>query len=338
MSIVKHRTIPIFVPGAACPFKCIYCDQSIISGQQQMPSDQEIVQTIESHLATFPSGTQVELGFFGGTFTGLAFEEQQRLLSLVQPYLERGQIEAVRLSTRPDYITPEIVSMLKQNGVRTVELGVQSLDAQVLQQVHRGYTPEAVFAAADIIRSAGLDLGMQMMIGLPGDTPEKSFQTARQIIDSGATNTRIYPTLVIRQTALAALYAQGRYHPLTIEEAVQWTAPVLQLFEEAGVTVLRVGLHPTEGFIAGTDYIAGPFHVSFKELVQTQIWHNIFSSHLPAGEGRGSSLTIAVAPRMLNSAVGYGGSNRRWFLENHISVHFETDPTLDGYRFHVKHS
>lgn len=304
-----------------------------------MPTPAEILSTIETYLPTFPDDAVVELGFFGGTFTGLPVEEQQRLLSLVSPYLAQGKIKSIRVSTRPDYITPEIVDVLSRGGVGTVELGVQSLDDDVLAQVRRGYSAADVFRSAEMIKKAGLSLGMQMMVGLPGDTMEKSLSTARQIIASGADNTRIYPTLVVRQTTLASLYEKGLYHPLSIEEAVQWTAPVLRLFQEAGVTVLRVGLHPTEGFINHTDYMAGPFHVSFKELVMTEIFRQDFCRKLLPAQGCGDKenilkkLTLFVHPSNVNAAVGYGGSNKRLLLNHFSSVSVRPDASLRGYEF-----
>lgn len=330
-----HRTIPVFIPMLACPNQCIYCNQHIISGQQRMPSDQEIINTIETHLATIPSQSRVELGFFGGTFTGLSLQQQERLLQLVQPYLSNHQIESIRLSTRPDYINDEGVALLKQYGVGTIELGVQSLDDEVLQAIDRGYTAKVVYHAANTIRQQGLELGMQMMIGLPSDTPEKSLFTARKIIEQGASNTRIYPTLVIPHTELSRRYRAGQYKPLTIDEAVQWTAPILQLFQEHQVTVLRVGLHPTEGFIQGNDYEAGPFHVAFKQLVDAEIFRQQFAVYPFAERG---DVVIAVAPTMLQSAIGHRASNKR-MLQQRVGerrVRFVADSRLQGYNFRVE--
>lgn len=334
MTSLKHRTIPVFIPELACPFRCIYCNQHVISGQQQMPSDHEILSTIESHLATFPADAHVELGFFGGTFTGLDLQEQKRLLKLVSTYVKSGSVSSIRLSTRPDYMSEEIIETLVEGGVKTVELGVQSMDQDVLNNVHRGYGVEKVLEAAALIRQAGLELGMQMMVGLPGDSPEKCLSTAMAIVDAGAKNTRIYPTLVVRQTALAAMYERGLYHPLTIEEAVEWTAPVLRHFEENNVTVLRVGLHPTEGFINGTDYLAGPFHVSFKELVMTEIFNRQFGEWISTQSlQKDKELLVQVNPSKVNAAIGYHTRNRSMLRQYFREVRFEGNPTLKNYQF-----
>ena len=329
---MKHRTIPIFIPEVSCPNQCIYCNQRVISGQQQMPSDEEITATIETYASTFDDDTFVEIGFFGGNFTGIPFPEQKRLINLVKPLFSRYKIQGIRLSTRPDYITPEIVSFLKDNGVTVIELGVQSLDDGVLLNVQRGYTSRQVFEAAEIINGSGIELGMQMMLGLPGDTAEKAYRTAQQIVGSGAKNARIYPTLVVQHTRLAEMYRAGEYRPLSLDEAVMQTKDILYLFETSGITVLRVGLHPTEGFVSGTDYLAGPFHVAFKEMVQTEIWHDILSEiDVPASE-----ITIHVPERQINAAVGHKGKNKKMLLGRYRTVQFVPDRNLDMYAFRAE--
>lgn len=330
----KHRTIPVFVPEMACPFRCIYCNQQVITGQTALPSDEEIVETVEQYLKTMPEEAEVEVGFFGGTFTGIAKAEQERMLRLVRPYLERGDVKSVRLSTRPDYIDEEIVALLKAGGVGTVELGVQSMDDEVLRKVHRGYDSTRVREAVACIQRAGMEAGMQMMIGLPGDTKEKSLATAREIVRIGATNTRIYPTLVVKETALARMWERGEYEALSVEEAVDWCKDLLRLFEENGVTALRVGLHPTEGFISGTDYLAGPFHVAFKELVETEIMRDEI---LKATEGmRGGRVRIAVGRRMVNAAAGHGGKNKKELEHRFTAVNIVADDGLEGYEVIVE--
>lgn len=332
MPPLKHRTIPIFVPEVSCPNQCIYCNQRVISGQQHMPTDEEITATIERYSSTFEAGTHVELAFFGGNFTGISMSEQQRLFDLVWPYCQRIGVQGIRLSTRPDYISDDKVDFLKANGVTTVELGVQSLDDEVLARVRRGYTAETVERAAAIIQKRGIEVGMQMMVGLPGDTAEKALNTARRIVELGATNTRIYPTLVVAHTVLARMYEQGLYRPLSLQEAVSLVKDILYLFETKGVTVLRVGLHPTEGFISGTDYLAGPFHVAFKELVQTEIWHDLFAkAEIPEGE-----VVITVPEQQINAAVGHHAKNKKMLLQRCKSVKFNISNELEPYNFEIE--
>lgn len=330
----RHRTIPIFIPEEACPHRCIYCNQFRISGQSNPPSDEEVRNTIVSHLSTFPQNCAVEIGFFGGTFTGLSLESQRRYLTLVKPFLGDGSIGSIRLSTRPDRITPEIVQLLSESGVSTVELGVQTLDEEVLRRSGRGYDVKAVEEAAEIIRAAGMEVGMQMMIGLPGDSKEKAMRTAEKIVQLGATNTRIYPTLVVRDTAMEKMFERGMYQPLTLDEAVDWTKELLKIFDRGGVRVLRVGLHPTRGLIEGTDYLAGPFHVSFKELVLTALWHDIFEREYHKDD-KNKIWKVSVPTESLGAAAGYEKRNRKWLEERLAGVAFLGDESLSGYEYKI---
>ncbi|MEJ2595288.1 MAG: radical SAM protein [bacterium] len=171
---MKHYTIPVFIPELACPFRCVFCNQFKITGKEKVPGDEQIINTVEDYLSSFKStDRRVELGFFGGSFTGLPLEQQEHYLTLVTPYILSGKISAIRLSTRPDYITEEVLDLLRKNNVGTIELGLQSLDEEVLKRSRRGHTVPQSWEAARRIREAGFDLGLQMMIGLPGDSLEK---------------------------------------------------------------------------------------------------------------------------------------------------------------------
>lgn len=300
---MRHYNIPVFIPELACPNRCIYCNQRHISGQlEPVPTDQ-VVAIIEQHLKTFQQPCEVELAFFGGSFTGIEIELQELYLKTVQPYIEQGLIEGIRLSTRPDYINAEILNLLKRYNVKTIELGAQSLCDEVLQYCERGHSVKDVENASRLIKSYGFELGLQMMIGLPLDSIKRSVETANKIVELGADNTRIYPTLVIPNTKLAELYKDGLYQPLDMETAVKWSAEVYKVFAKAGVKILRVGLHPSEGLIKGTDMIAGPFHVSFRELVLSRLWLDYLVS-LPE-----DVIEVVVNPKDINYAIGYKSSN-----------------------------
>jgi len=320
----KNYTIPIFIPELACPFQCLYCDQRKISGKSGIPNENEVIQIILSHLKTIPQNAHIELGFFGGNFTGIPKIEQEKYLKLVQPYLDSGTIQNIRCSTRPDYINHEVLQLLKKYRVGTIELGAQSMDDDVLKKSKRGHTVADTLNAAKLIHEYEINLGLQMMIGLPGDTKEKAILAARKIIEVGAENTRIYPTLVIKNTKLEEMYHQGKYYPLTMEEAVDWTAEILEIFEQSKVKVLRIGLHPSEGLLDGSDLIAGPFHPSFRELVLTEIWRKKLSDIKSGAD----SIIITVNPKELNYAVGYNATNKKILLEKFIKVVFKIDANL----------
>jgi len=320
----KNYTIPIFIPELACPFQCLYCDQRKISGKSGIPNEDEVVQTILSYLKTIPKQSHIELGFFGGNFTGIPKTEQEKYLKLVQPYLDSGAIQNIRCSTRPDYINDEVLKLLKRYRVGTIELGAQSMDDEVLIRSKRGHTVADTLNAAKLIREYEINLGLQMMIGLPGDTKQKAIFTAKKIIEEKAENTRIYPTIIIKSTKLEEMYRQGKYLPLTMEEAVDWTAEILEIFEQSEVRVLRIGLHPSEGLLDGSDLVAGPFHPSFRELVLSEIWRKKLSEI----KSESDSITINVNSKELNYAVGYNAINKKMLLEKFKKVGFKIDANL----------
>ena len=306
-----YRVIPVFLPMLACPHRCVYCNQYVISGQQKLPSLEDVTALIDRNLQTIPPDCHKRVAFFGGSFTCLPETVQNRYLDVVQPYLQDGRVEGIQLSTRPDYINEKILQNLKSKGVILIELGAQSLDDDILRRSGRGHTVADVENASRLIRQHGIDLGLQMMIGLPGDTKETALHTAEQIVAFGASCTRIYPTLVVDGTALSDDYRGGKYAPLSLEEAVDWCKDLYRYFQTAGVTVLRMGLHPTKDLREGEHLLAGPFHVSFKELVLTALWHDRIAEQI-AREGR-VDITVTVPPGEMNYAVGYGSANRKAF-------------------------
>ncbi|MCD4694958.1 MAG: radical SAM protein [Bacteroidales bacterium] len=327
----KHINIPVFIPELACPFQCIYCNQRKISGQLEVPGKNAIITTIETYLQSITDkSTEVQLAYFGGNFTGIPISEQEEYLQIVQPYIKSGQISGIRISTRPDYIDEKILSLLKKYHVESIELGAQSLDDEVLRLSKRGHLSTDTEQAANLVKNYNISLGLQMMIGLPGDTFEKSAYTARKIIELGADNTRIYPTLVIRGTQLEEIYNRGDFSPLSLVKAVEWSVELYKIFEQGGVKILKLGLHPSEGLLSGKDLIAGPFHPSFRELVLTALWKEIL---LPLNNKEGKTLNIWVAPGQVNHAVGYSGSNKKMLLQHFKKVNLKTKEQITGREF-----
>ncbi len=331
----NHYTIPIFIPELACHYKCIYCNQQKISGMMKIPSSDEIIQTFDKYLSTINyKNNDVEIGFFGGSFTGLSMEKQKELLLLTQPYVDKKKVQSIRLSTRPDYINEELLDLLLKYNVNTIELGAQSMDDEVLKFSGRGHVAEDVRRSAKLIKDFGFNLGLQMMIGLPLDTPQKAMATAKEIIDLGANNTRIYPTLVIKNTPLEDLYNKGIYQPLTMDETIMQVKELVKLFEAAEVNIIRIGLHPSEGLLSGDDLIAGPFHPSFKELVMTELWKDLLM-HLFNNNNSDKNLFVFTSAKAYNFAVGYYGSNRKHLQKYYKTVSFKVDELLKGNEFYV---
>ena len=244
---MKTYNIPIFVPHRGCPFDCVFCNQKRITGTQKEVTADDVHNIIGEYLKTLPSkNRRIEAAFFGGSFTGIPINEQSELLAAANEYLKKGDIDGIRLSTRPDYIDKEILDNLLKYGVTTIELGVQSMDDSVLKSSNRGHTREDVINAVKLIKEYPFTLGLQMMTGLPGDTDEKSLYTADEIIKLKPDIVRIYPTLTIKDTFLEKMYLTGKYKPQSVDEAVNLAKQLLLKFEKNNITVIRVGLQSTD--------------------------------------------------------------------------------------------
>jgi len=332
----KHSNIPIFIPELACPHQCVFCNQQKISGTFSSPKPEEIVEIIEKYLATMSAEKRVEIAFFGGSFTGIAIDLQEQYLKIAHQYIQSKKVSGIRLSTRPDYINQEILDLLKKYGVSTIELGAQSTNDEVLRKSGRGHDFEAIKNASELILKNGFELGLQMMIGLPSDSLERAIQTANDIVNLGASSTRIYPTLVIKGTALEKLYENGNYSPLSLENAVLWTKEIVKIFEKNNVKILRVGLHPSEELHSEKSLVAGPYHIALNEMVMTEIWNDLLIIRLEDWKIRRlEDWKILVNSQQLNYAIGYQQKNRKMLQNLGFNVQFVGVENFEKYQIEV---
>ncbi len=260
-----RMNIPIFIPHFGCKNDCVFCNQRKISGHDHV-ADMDVLRDFIEESVKTKGNREVEIAFFGGSFTGLDMEIQKEYLDLAKEYVTRYNLRGIRFSTRPDYISESIMEMLLDYPVVAIELGIQSMDEDVLRMSKRNHNVDQVYKAVELIRDYDMELGVQMMLGLPGDTYDKSMETCRKLIGFNPDTVRIYPTLVIEDTELAHMYQRGDYEPLSLDMAVTWTARVLSAFKNCGINVIRVGLQDNED-LKGQARLAGPYHPAFKELV-----------------------------------------------------------------------
>ncbi len=271
----KYKIIPIFVPHKGCPHQCAFCNQHRITGQLAGVTPGDVRQKVDQYLQTIDSEKhRVEVAFYGGSFTAIDKAARTALLAAAKAYKDGGKIHGIRLSTRPDYISGDILRELEDYGVTEIEMGVQSMCDEVLAANNRGHTAADVKAAVREIRRFGFGLGLQMMVGLIGDTVETSVRTAKEIAALKPDFVRVYPTLVFKNTPLYDRYLNGTYIPLSVEDAVAICVPVMRIFEESGVKVVRLGL------LVGADeaqdsLAAGPYHPHFRELVEKRMSINV---------------------------------------------------------------
>ena len=266
----RENIIPLFVPHLGCPNDCVFCNQRRISGAQQPATAEDVKKAIADAAALPQNGAKRQLAFYGGSFTAIPWEQQLPLLKAAKAALDEGLIDSVRLSTRPDAIDGEILRTLRDHGVETIELGAQSLDDEVLRLSGRGHTAEDVEKASRLIKERGFRLVLQMMTCLPGDSSEKSIKTAERIIALQPDGVRIYPTVIVRDTALFDLWQAGLYAEHSVEDAVELCARLVPMFEKAGIPIIRLGLNPTED-LSGGMAAGGAYHPALGELVKSRI-------------------------------------------------------------------
>ncbi len=306
--------IPIFIPHAGCNNECTFCNQRKISGKQKMVTDDEIRKTIEEYLESFKEpDAYKEIAFFGGSFTGIPVEEQERILKVANEYIKDGRVDSIRLSTRPDYISKPILKMLKKYHVKTIELGVQSTNDYILKKCKRGHTFEDIKRASKLIRWYRFNLGHQMMVGLPDSTRIDEINTARQLIKLKPKMVRIYPVLVIKDTELEKDYLDGTYKPVTVTQAVETCKELVYMFDKKKIDVIRIGLQNTDNItspdIDGSDVVAGPYHPAFGQLVEDSIWYDSILNKIKKISAKVKKVEIKVNPQDVNNVIGHKKAN-----------------------------
>lgn len=310
----KEYIIPIFVPHLGCPHQCTFCNQKEISGQTKQVTANDVKETIEYYLKNFKDDSKyVEVAFYGGSFTAIDEKKQNELLEAANEFIKQGRVNSIRLSTRPDYIDKSILKRLKKYNVKTIELGVQSANDYILAKCQRGHTFEDVKKASKLIRFYGFTLGHQMMIGLPESTKLDEINTAKALIKLKPKIVRIYPVLVIKNTPLAKEYEQGEYIPLTVEQAVDRAKDIMQLFNNAKIEVIRIGLQNTEEITEPSEessqVIAGPYHPAFRQLVESGMWYDEIVQKIKKFNIKVMQVTIKANPENINNIIGHKKEN-----------------------------
>ena len=306
-SQVRHVNIPVFIPHLGCPNDCVFCDQRKISGCVCF-DESGVEKEIKTALSTLSPDDEVEIAFFGGSFTGIDRDLMLRLLAISDGFIADGRVRSVRCSTRPDYIDSEILKILSEHYVKTVELGIQSMSDAVLTASKRGHTSERTREACRLVKEYGFRLIGQMMIGLPDSTPEDEIETAREICALGADGARVYPTVVFADTELAEMSSDGRYVPLSLEDAVSRTASVLDVFDRADVSVIRVGLQSGENLSSAESVVGGANHPALGELAMGELFYRRICERaddiLSDTDVSGKTMTVFVPRGATSRAVG----------------------------------
>lgn len=310
----KQYIIPIFVPHLGCPNDCTFCNQRKISGEQKNVTEEDVKKTIEFYLDSFKDkNAKVEVAFFGGSFTGIEPELQEKLLKTAYEFIKEKKVHSIRISTRPDYINREVLKRLKKYKVKTIELGVQSTNDYILERCKRGHTFADVKKASKMIRWHGFILGHQMMVGLPESTALDELNTAKDLAKLKPKMVRIYPVLVIRGTELEKEYNMGAYEPLTVEQAVERSKELCYYFGKKRIDVIRIGLQNTETISdpkkEKSEVVAGPYHETFRGLVESSIYYDTIVNKIKKINTKVKEVEIRVNPQNTSNVVGYKREN-----------------------------
>ena len=330
----KHLNIPIFIPHLACPNDCVFCNQKKIAATEKAPSVSEVKEMISEAIKTLSlDGERCEIAFFGGSFTGIDRDIMEGYLMAAAQFGDK--ISGIRFSTRPDYISPEIMDILRKYPVKTIELGMQSLDDKVLGMCNRGHNSAVCNYACELIRKEGYSLILQMMTGLPGDTYDGAVETARKVIAMHPDGVRIYPCITVKDTELERMYNAGIYTPMSLKETVRLCAELTLMFEKENIPIIRMGLFSEQSFTENS-IAAGPYHPAFRELCENYIYRTLLDTELAKLKDVGC-VTVSVAPGHLSMAIGQNRSNYNYFKDKYSlsKLVFKEDKNLSDRNFHI---
>ena len=310
----KQYIIPIFVPHLGCPNDCIFCNQKSISGQKTNMTKEKAKKIIDDYLKSMTDeNAQIEIAFFGGSFTAIETERQEELLQTAYEYIKSGKVESIRVSTRPDCIDKEILKRLKKYKVKTIELGVQSANDYILKRANRGHTFEDVKKASKLIRWYGFKLGHQMMVGLPESTRIDEINTAKALVKLKPKMIRIYPVLVVKNTKLEEEYEQGIYEPLSVVQAVEICKEIVRIFADKKIDIIRIGLQSTDEISdpqnEKSEVVAGPYHPAFRQLVESGMWYDAIVGKIKKLNVKVKKVQVTVNPIDANNVIGHKKEN-----------------------------
>jgi histone acetyltransferase (RNA polymerase elongator complex component) len=307
----KPLIIPIFIMNSGCPQRCVFCNQKIAAGNFSRNITQNYFDAeVASYLRWNKNKTRnVEIAFYGGSFTGLSQDDQKSLLDMAFVYIQKGQVSSIRISTRPDYVDNEQLVFLYSRGVRTIEIGAQSLNDEVLSYAGRGHDSQVTEKAMNLLKAHGFQTGLHLMAGLPHDTRESFLETLARVAELKPDTVRVHPVIVLKDTELADEFHAGRYRPLSLDEAVDWCHLAWEILTPEGIRIIRFGLQLTPEMNREGSVLAGPIHPSFGSLVYSAIFYSATMKLLHNVPEHSGKWHFQVANRDAANFCGSGNKN-----------------------------
>ncbi len=331
---MKHSNISIFIPHIGCPHRCSFCDQRTISGAENIPHGDDVREICEKALAEVKSPENTEIAFFGGSFTAIPRAYMTELLEAAYSFVGEGKFKGIRLSTRPDCIDREVLTILRKYGVTSIELGAQSMSNKVLEANDRGHSAEDVEKASSLIREFGFELGLQMMVGLYKSDMADEFETLDKIAAIRPDTVRIYPVVILDSTKLGELYKSGEYSTFSFDEVTEFAAIAMMKFEYEGIKVIKCGLHASE--FVERDMLGGFYHPAFRELCESNIYRRKMEELIAYETKSGFDFVFAVNSTCISKALGHKKSNVEYFKNQGINIKIVGDENIPKYQVELR--
>ena len=255
--------------GCSCPNRdgtlgtrgCIFCSGS---GEFAASSSASIPEQLEQ--AKFILGKKGQNARYIAYFQEFTntYAPASRLRPLFFAAIEPSDIVALSIATRPDCLPDGILTLIRELAAVKpvwVELGLQTIHDETARYIRRGYSLSVYDEAVKKLHAAGAAVVTHMILGLPGETHAQTVQTARYIGSSGADGIKLHLLYVLRGTDLAADYAAGKFHTLTLEEYLPLLADCIRVLPPDMV------IHRLTGDGAKRDLIAPAWSADKKRVL-----------------------------------------------------------------------
>ena len=323
--------------NGGCPQHCTFCNEKIAAGNF---APEVMKSFFDAEVASYLRWNKnklrpVEIAFYGGNFTGLTPDYQKRLLSWAGAYIQQGQVDSIRISTRPDYIDDDQLIFLYAAGVRTIEIGAQSFNDEVLRFTGRGHDAQATVRAIKLLKAHGFQTGLHLMAGLPGDTRESFLETLEHTAELRPDTARIHPLIVFKDTQLASDYRLGHYQPLSLDEAIDWCLLAWATLTPAGIHIIRFGLQMTPEMSKEGAVLAGPMHPAFGSLVYSAVFYSATLKLLRDIPREARILRFGVAERDLSNFRGLGNKNAKAIIKLYPDTQIVIDSVHESLPGHL---
>jgi histone acetyltransferase (RNA polymerase elongator complex component) len=307
----KPFIVPIFLPHAGCPHRCVFCNQVSITGAKQEAAGADLIRSRIHEFLNYKNERRkpVQISFFGGNFLGLKIDEIKFYLALAADFVHQGNVDSIRFSTRPDTVDREHLDIIADYPVAAVELGVQSMNDHILALARRGHKAADTVRAVERLKARHYEIGLQMMVGLPGEDEALSKKTVRNIAALQPDFVRIYPTVVLKNSQLAGWYLNGTYTPLSLDKAVTQVKNIFLYFKKNNIQIIRMGLQASADLADGSTVLAGPYHPAFGHLVYSEIFLDMAMAAIKSANPKGDRVGLQVHPRSVSKMRGLKNGN-----------------------------